>query len=99
MQPGLLHYLLSDCVVDALPDEPAQRRAVLHASDALRWHPTLDGWLQVHKKTRNGPERWLLCPPVVTKIYSKYFQNLDSENIKISQFILTVQVESDSVSA
>ena len=56
VQPGLLHYLL--------PDEPAQRRAVLHASDALRWHPTLDGWLQVRKKLRNGPERWLLCPPV-----------------------------------
>jgi len=31
---------------------------------AVKLHPSIDGWLQVCKKIRHGPERWLVCPPL-----------------------------------
>ncbi len=47
-----------------LPLDAAAKRAMLQTSWAVKLHPSIDGWLQVRKKIRHGPERWLVCPPL-----------------------------------
>ena len=63
----------------------SQKKISLHSLIWVKWQ----NLVEIENFYEKPLELRIDCYGNVTKIYSKYFQNLDSENIKISQFILT----------
>jgi hypothetical protein len=64
MNPALLLYLESGMIDEALPSDAKQAQKVRQLASAVRLHPTLPGWLQVHRKRGTQGQQWLSCPPV-----------------------------------
>lgn len=71
VMPGLLHHMMSDRSANALPPDKRQRRAALHACSALKWQPTIEGWLITCKRLHNGPVRWLASANGISLAFNK----------------------------
>ena len=62
--PDLLQFIHSDRDCSQLPEDKYQRQRVLDLAQKVKRHPSMPGWLMVHKRIRNEAARWLICPPV-----------------------------------
>ncbi len=63
----------------------SQKKMSLHSSIWVKWL----NLVEIENFYEKPVELRVDCYGNITKIYSKYFQNLDNKNTKISQFILT----------